>query len=107
MVIHRRGVLQMLEQLLVALDILAREVLVTDENRGNFRTGKDLAHALVCCDSDLLVCGGGEDVRVDDGRVARVGGADRDVATGYWRHERCGDRGVLVTVGGLRGTEIA
>lgn len=97
----------MLQQFFISLNVLAWEVLIADENRRDFRTREDLTHALIRRDGNLLVRGRCEDVGIDDGRVARVSGADRHVAPRDGRHEGGGDGRVLVSVGRLGGAEIA
>lgn len=78
MVDNHEGTLDRVQDIFVFGNVLTGKILVraVDCEAGVFQDLPDLAGALEALDGDFLVRGAGEPVRVDDGRVTDLAGAN-------------------------------
>ena len=68
--------------------------------------GPDFAGAFEALDGEFLVCGVGEPVWIDGGRVRHIGAGDGDITTGKGGDETGVDSGVVVTVARIFGLSV-
>lgn len=90
----------------ISLNRWTREIFGSNQHWCHSLGGEQLSNALVACDSYRDVCGMGQPVRVDDGRVGHVCRGDADGATGKRCYESDRDRGIVVAVIGATGDKV-